>query len=344
MRTCTEFGESKDLSGFTSIKGTRYFHGRCKVCRAALARGDKPPRPRKSQPPAGMRVCKRCSRTKPLEEFVPVHGTMYRRACFVCRGVTRAPMTPAPPYRVFERTCTDCGETKPIDAFVRIKSTPNGFYGGCRDCRAKRSRERYHANPAVRANEIRRAQRNRARRRERPGPSASEGESPTTPASDVSSGWTYLDPASKPDAQPLPSALVYVRVSTGEQERTGVGLAFQRASCVEYARAHGWPIRNLYLDVMAGDRDGRPQYQAMLSDVRRMQESEERAVVVVASLDRLGRRLLEAVRCREELKKLRVGLHSVREGGELPDLVANILSAVAQDEVRRLGCLEARML
>ena len=85
---------------------------------------------------------------------------------------------------------------------------------------------------------------------------------------------------------------------------------------------------------MAGDRDGRPQYQAMLSDVRRMQESEERAVVVVASLDRLGRRLLEAVRCREELKALRVGLHSVREG-ELPDLVANILSAVAQDEIRR---------
>ena len=202
MRTCTECGESKELSGFTSIKGTPYFHGRCKACRAARARGDKPPRPPKKQPMAGMRVCARCSGTKPLEDFLPVHGTMYRRVCFVCRGVTRAPVTPPPPHRVFERACTDCGETKPIDAYVRIKSTPNGFYGGCRDCRAKRYRERYHANPAVRANEIRRAQRNRARRRERPGPSASEGESPTTPASDVSSGWTYPDPVSKPDAQP----------------------------------------------------------------------------------------------------------------------------------------------
>jgi Resolvase, N terminal domain len=266
MRTCTECGKSKQLDGFTSIRGTPYFHGRCKVCRAARARGYKPPPARKSQPPAGMRACKRCGDTKPLEEFVPVHGTRHRRACFVCRGVNLAPIAPLPPRRVFERTCVDCGDTKPIDAYVRIKATVNGFYGGCRDCRAKRSRERYHANPGVRANDIRRAQRNRALRRYRRGSSANETERPTTPTSDDSLGSTQADPPLQLDNQPLTTALVYLRVSTGEQERTGVGLAFQRASCVEYTRAHGWPIRKVYLDVMAGDRDGRPQYQAMLGD------------------------------------------------------------------------------
>ncbi len=55
----------------------------------------------------------------------------------------------------------------------------------------------------------------------------------------------------------------------------------------------------------------------------------------MASLDRLGRRLVEAIRCREELKRLSVAVHSVREGGELPDLAANILAAVAQDKIRR---------
>ncbi|MBV9173276.1 MAG: recombinase family protein, partial [Chloroflexi bacterium] len=132
-----------------------------------------------------------------------------------------------------------------------------------------------------------------------------------------------------------PTALVYLRVSTGEQERTGVGLAFQRATCAQYAQAHGLTIGRHYLDVMPGDRDERPQYQALLREVRELRARDEQPVVIVAALDRLGRRLLEAVRCREELKQLGVGLHSVREGGELPDLVANFLSAVAQEEVRR---------
>ena len=45
-------------------------------------------------------------------------------------------------------------------------------------------------------------------------------------------------------------ALLYLRVSTSEQERTGVGLAFQRATCLEYARVHGWQISQEYLDIM----------------------------------------------------------------------------------------------
>src|SRR6185369_16916505 len=57
----------------------------------------------------------------------------------------------------------------------------------------------------------------------------------------------------------------------------------------------------------------------------------------VAALDRFGRSIVERVRSREELKRLGVATHSVREGGEVSDLVANILASVAQEESRRLG-------
>jgi hypothetical protein len=60
-------------------------------------------------------------------------------------------------------------------------------------------------------------------------------------------------------------------------------------------------------------------------------------VVVAAALDRLGRRLLERVRCRDELAGLGVPVHSVREGGELSELVGNVLAAVAQEESRHQG-------
>jgi site-specific DNA recombinase len=59
--------------------------------------------------------------------------------------------------------------------------------------------------------------------------------------------------------------------------------------------------------------------------------------VVVSALDRFGRKLIERVRSREELKALGVATHSVREGGEVTDVVANILAVVAQEEVERLS-------
>ena len=47
--------------------------------------------------------------------------------------------------------------------------------------------------------------------------------------------------------------------------------------------------------------------------------------------------MAERVRCWEELKALGVPVHSVLEGGEVPELVANILASVAQEESRQIG-------
>ncbi|MBI3970515.1 MAG: recombinase family protein [Chloroflexi bacterium] len=132
-------------------------------------------------------------------------------------------------------------------------------------------------------------------------------------------------------------ALSYTRVSSDEQEREGVSLDAQLAACRRYAAEHGWAIGEEYTDVLTGKRDDRPDYQRLLTDIRRLRAQGRQLVVVVAWLHRFGRRVLERVRSREELKTLGVSLHSAREGGEVSDLVANILASVAEEETRQLA-------
>src|SRR5262245_41685355 len=135
----------------------------------------------------------------------------------------------------------------------------------------------------------------------------------------------------------LTVALLYVRVSSDEQARDGISLDAQLRDGRQYvARQPGWVIGGEYQDVMTGSRDDRPDYQRLLAEARRLRAEGQPAAVVVAALDRFGRKLLERVRSREELKALGVPLHGVRDGGEVPDLVANMLAAMAQEETRRL--------
>lgn len=135
----------------------------------------------------------------------------------------------------------------------------------------------------------------------------------------------------------IPTALIYTRVSSDEQAREGVSLDAQLGECRSYAARQGWVLGDEYQDVLSGSRDDRPRYQGLLADVRRRRASGTPLTVVVAKLDRFGRKLLEQVRCREELKALGVATHSVRDGGEVSDLTANILASVAQEEARQLG-------
>jgi DNA invertase Pin-like site-specific DNA recombinase len=131
-------------------------------------------------------------------------------------------------------------------------------------------------------------------------------------------------------------ALAYTRVSSSEQSE-GQSLDAQLAEIRRYVAHQGWVICGEFQDVEKGTRDDRVDYQRLLASARSLSAGGSRVVVVVAALDRFGRHLLERVRCREELKLLGIAVHSVREGGEVSDLVANVLGAVAEEEVRRIG-------
>src|SRR5262249_4563289 len=104
-----------------------------------------------------------------------------------------------------------------------------------------------------------------------------------------------------------------------------------------YIVSQGWVISDEYQDILSGRRDDRPAYQGLLTEVRRLRAEGKPVAVVVAALDRLGRSILERVRSRDEIKHVCSCVQSVREGGEVSDLVAKVLASVAQGESRRLG-------
>lgn len=134
------------------------------------------------------------------------------------------------------------------------------------------------------------------------------------------------------------TAFIYTRVSSDEQAREGISLDAQLRECRQYvARQPSWVLGREFQDILSGTRDDRPDYQGLLAEVRKRRAASDAVAVIVMRLDRFGRRVLERVRCREELKGLGVPTHSVREGGEVPDLVANVLASVAEEEVRQLG-------
>ena len=129
MRTCTDCLELKPIEAFTPIKGTPYYHGRCRPCRAARARAEAAAR---TPDPAKLERLRR------------------RRAARL-----------APPGT---KVCRECGETKPESAFLPVKGTPY-LYLKCRVCRAKRAKERYYKSPEIHEAEVARARKNgRARR------------------------------------------------------------------------------------------------------------------------------------------------------------------------------------
>ncbi|HEV2122618.1 MAG TPA: recombinase family protein [Chloroflexota bacterium] len=134
-----------------------------------------------------------------------------------------------------------------------------------------------------------------------------------------------------------PVALIYTRVSTDRQERDGVSLDAQLATCRRYAASHGWVLGNEYQDVMSGSRDDREKYNDMLAEAHSLANQGHAVVVVVAALDRFSRKLLEQVQRRQELAGLGVAVHAIREGGEVNEFMANFLAVIAEDEVKRLG-------
>jgi site-specific DNA recombinase len=100
----------------------------------------------------------------------------------------------------------------------------------------------------------------------------------------------------------------YLRVSTREQAENGYGLLAQRQAIVEYCRAQGWELLDVYED---GGVDGdlplaeRPGLLALLGDVTcRQHDPMPVDGVVVARFDRLGRDTLESLLVEREFSRI----------------------------------------
>lgn len=84
------------------------------------------------------------------------------------------------------------------------------------------------------------------------------------------------------------SLVGYVRVSTAQQGRSGLGLEAQKEALGRFATSEGFTLGRVFVEVETGKGadalDRRPQLTAALSEARR-----QRCSVAVAKLDRLSR-------------------------------------------------------
>jgi DNA invertase Pin-like site-specific DNA recombinase len=86
----------------------------------------------------------------------------------------------------------------------------------------------------------------------------------------------------------MESAVAYYRVSTKQQQRSGLGIEAQRAAVARFAEAEGMQIIAEFVEAETGKGadalDRRPQLAAALAAARTAKCS-----VLVAKLDRLAR-------------------------------------------------------
>ena len=128
---------------------------------------------------------------------------------------------------------------------------------------------------------------------------------------------------------------IYLRVSTEEQAKSGLGLEAQERRCRAMATVKGWPEPTLYRDDgISGTKDTRrrPGLAALMGALGRG----EMDAVIIHSLDRLGRRTRLILELVDEMNRCGVSLVSCKESLDTTtptgQFVLTLFAALAQLE------------
>jgi DNA invertase Pin-like site-specific DNA recombinase len=121
--------------------------------------------------------------------------------------------------------------------------------------------------------------------------------------------------------------VTYIRVSTAQQGRSGLGIEAQRAALARFAEAEGCEILGEFVEVETGKGadalDRRPQLAAALALARKA-----KAAVVVAKLDRLSR----DVAFISDLMARRVPFIVAELGADADPFMLHLYAALAEKE------------
>lgn len=127
-------------------------------------------------------------------------------------------------------------------------------------------------------------------------------------------------------------AIAYVRVSTGRQGKSGLGMAAQRAAIVRFAEAEGFDLIETFKEVETGKGadalDRRPQLAAALKVAKK-----HKAPIIVAKLDRLSR----DVHFISGLMAHKTPFIVTELGRNVDPFMLHIHAAVAEQERRRIS-------
>lgn len=82
----------------------------------------------------------------------------------------------------------------------------------------------------------------------------------------------------------MKKAIAYYRVSTERQGKSGLGLDAQQAAVTAFAIAHGYTVASHFTEIESGKKDNRPVLLQALEACKK-----EKAILLIAKLDRLGR-------------------------------------------------------
>lgn len=133
-------------------------------------------------------------------------------------------------------------------------------------------------------------------------------------------------------------AIGYIRVSTDEENDSGLGLEAQRATIEGEAARRGWDLVRIYTDTASGrSLARRPGLEQALGGL----EAGQAAALVVSKLDRLSRSTKDFATLMERAQRkgwapvvLDLGVDATTPAGEL---VASVMVSVAQWERRAIG-------
>jgi DNA invertase Pin-like site-specific DNA recombinase len=125
----------------------------------------------------------------------------------------------------------------------------------------------------------------------------------------------------------MANAIMYGRVSTGRQGRSGLGLDAQHMAVTSFAAQHGYKLAGEYIEVETGKGHDalarRPKLAAALAHAKKL-----KAPVIVSKLCRLGR----DVHFISGLMSNRVPFIVAELGPEVDAFMLHIYAAVAQKE------------
>jgi DNA invertase Pin-like site-specific DNA recombinase len=124
------------------------------------------------------------------------------------------------------------------------------------------------------------------------------------------------------------AAVAYCRVSTGKQERSGLGLEAQQDALARFCKSEGFTLASTYIETESGADDNRPELNKALAEAKRL-----RCPLMVSKLDRLSR----DTHFITGLMKHRTSIVVTELGETVEPFVLQLMAVVAEQERRLIS-------